>query len=302
MDNTLTSDTLVSIIIPAYNAERYIEETIKSALAQTHRNYEIIVVDDGSIDSTVKIVESFGNVIRLYKRENSGVSNARNFAVSVAKGQWIAFLDADDLWEPDKLDTQVRCIDDARWSHTNSLYIGEGQNGCTSRSDLTRQYGGSIYEKLLTSNFITTSTVIMEKALFVEIGGFDESLVALEDWMVWIEASKISRVSYQSEILTKYRVYSGSTSRKAKYMLPLHINVVNRIFSDIPKNSSLYIYKREALLNSYSICSYIAEGSGEYLYSLRYALYSILYAPFSLARWKRLVRSFLNILLKVGNK
>lgn len=137
------------------------------------------MVDDGSTDNTVNLIEEYGDIVRFYKRDHAGVSKARNFAVSVAKGNWIAFLDADDLWESEKISTQFQCINNARWSHTNSLYIGEGQDGNTSRSDLTVQYDGNVFEKLLTNNFITTSTVLMEKTLFIELGGFDESLVAL---------------------------------------------------------------------------------------------------------------------------
>ena len=297
MNRNLIKEPLISVIMPAYNAGRYIVDSINSVLAQTYGAYEIIVVDDGSTDNTVKLVETFGSKVSLFRQENSGVSKSRNFAVSKAKGFWIAFLDSDDLWAPDKLDVQMRGLKNgARWSHTNSLYFGENQDGCTSRSDLSKQYGGLVHTKLIEGNFITTSTVLMEKEFFIELGGFDESLPALEDWLLWVEASKLSELSYQPELLCKYRVYSGSTSRKARFVLPLHLRVIDLIYNDlqqVPNFSRLYKVTRA---NSYGVCSYIAEDASDNLFSFKCALGALINDPLNFSRLKRVIRTILNII------
>jgi glycosyltransferase involved in cell wall biosynthesis len=289
--------TLVSVIIPAYNAEGYIKQTIDSALAQTYKNIEVIVIDDGSSDNTISVIEKFGDKVNLFKQPNAGVSKARNHAISLAKGYWVAFIDADDIWEPKKLETQIKSLNNARWSHTNSLYIGANQDGKTSRSELTKQYGGDIFSKLIVNNFITTSTVLIERVLINEFNGFDESLEALEDWKLWIEISKTTEIAYNPELLAKYRVYDGSTSRKARKVLPLHLKVITSVFGELPRSHRNQSLEKEALSQSFAICSYIAEDSTNYSFSLYCAYKAILNKPISVRLYKRVARTLINCIL-----
>lgn len=283
------NNPLVSIVIPVYNAENYIQQTLDSVLGQTYLNFEIIVVDDGSTDSSKEILETYQEKITLYPIENSGVSYARNFAVERAKGEWIAFIDADDVWFPDKLWTQLMGIGENKWSHTDSFYIGENQSGKTKRGDLSKQIGGKVFDSLIVENFITTSTVLMKKMLFNEHGGFDESMEALEDWKLWLKIAKNHPLAYEPKPLAQYRVYDGSTSRKARKMLPIHEALIHDLFQDIPESPKMKAIKKEALGKSHTICSYIAEDSSDYSFSLVTAIKAWRLQPLNLQRFKRVL-------------
>lgn len=289
------NNPLISVIIPAYNAEKFITETINSVLAQTYNNIEIIVVDDGSTDSTIEKVKLFGDKVNIFSQPNSGVSKARNFAVEKSKGELLAFVDADDLWLPTKIEKQFSSISKQRWSHCDSFYIGFNQDGKTRRSDLTKQYGGQVFDKLLINNFITTSTILIQKDLFLTHGGFDESLPVLEDWKLWMDIAQKEDIHYLEEPLTQYRVYPGSTSRKAREVLPAHINIINHAFKSSSSNKKM---KKQALSASYEICSYIAEDADDHSYALLCALKSYMYQPVSLKNLKRIARTIINQLTK----
>lgn len=286
----------VSVIIPAYNAEKYIAETIKSAIKQTYQPVEIIVVDDGSNDQTTDIAEQFGGIVKVIKQKNSGVSAARNHAAKIAKGNWLAFLDSDDIWLSNKLETQLKNINGNLWSHTNSLYIGENQDGKTSRSDLSSQFGGEIFRYLLVDNFITTSTVVMEKSLFFRFGGFDEKMSAMEDWKLWLVIAQHEPIAYCSDILAKYRVYSGSTSRKARVVLPIHIDLINSIFSEDYTKKHFGNLRYRALSQSYSICSYIAEDSDDQFFAFKCAIKAFFYQPYKYNRLRRVLSTIAKLL------
>jgi len=294
---TNTTLPLVSVIIPAYNAGKYISETIKSVLKQTYSNIEIIIVDDGSTDDTVEKVNKFNDKVTLLTQKNKGVSCARNNAVSIAKGCWLAFIDADDLWLENKLELQINKLNKLnklKWSHTNSFYFGENQSGFVTRSDLTKQYSGQVFSKLIINNFITTSTIIIKKELFLIHGGFDETLPALEDWQLWMNIAKSEPIHYIKEPLAHYRVYTGSTSRKVRTILPMHIRVINDIFKHMSISAENTQLKNLALSSSYEICSYIAEDACDWSFSFKCAINSCIKDPFNPRCWKRIIRASLN--------
>lgn len=294
----LEDSPLVSVVIPAYNAEEYIEETLQSVLTQTYKNIEVIVVDDGSTDRTLQIINKYKSDLMLITQKNKGVSVARNTAVDKAMGEWIAFIDADDIWFPKKIAEQVSQMGSENWSHTNSLYFGYNQDGNTKRSDLTPQFGGHVFEKLLTDNFITTSTVLIKKKTFLQYGKFDVSLKALEDWKLWLEISLEENLNYQQLVLCKYRITPGSASRNARDVLPLHIQLINQVFD---KNKNIIQHqnqlKSKALQNSYKICSYIAEDSKDYVFSFTCALNALRGNKYRAASIRRLIRTLLNLVL-----
>lgn len=276
----------ISVVIPAFNAQSTIRETLESVFSQTYPSsaLEVIVIDDGSTDDTNKILEQYGDKVIHIKQSNQGVAAARNNAAKLASGCWLAFIDADDLWHPEKLTTQMRQIGEHLWSHTDSYYFGFNQSGNTKRSDYTAQYDGNVFERLVLDNFITTSTVVVDKTLFLDLGGFDESLPALEDWKLWLDISVKSPLHYCSEPMTRYRVTPGSTSRKARYVLPLHLTLINRVFTENKLTNSL---KKKAKSQSYTICSYIAEDSGDYIYAIYCSALATL-EDFNLKKLRRL--------------
>lgn len=286
----------VTVIIPAYNAESTICETIQSVLTQDYpaEQVEIIVIDDGSTDGTNSVVEKFGDKVIHIKQKNAGVSAARNNAATLARGKWLAFIDSDDIWTNNKLSLQISSIGDCLWSHTDSYYFGYKQTGETKRSDYTKQYDGNVFDKLILDNFITTSTVIVDREIFLKVGGFDENMKALEDWKLWLELSLLTPLHYCASSLAHYRVTPGSASRNAKAILPLHIYLIEHVFQKYQLNEKL---KSKALSQSYSICSYIAEDGRDIAYSV-YCAAKAFALHTTIAKLKRLVRCILNLFVK----
>jgi glycosyltransferase involved in cell wall biosynthesis len=285
----------VSVVVPAYNAGSFIAETLDSVLAQTYRDFEIIVVNDGSTDDTEQVLAGYGNSIRVIDQENGGSPRARNFGIEQADGDWIAFVDADDLWTPDKLQVQLAGLEGQRWSHTNSFYVGSNQGGSVSRSDLTPQYGGQVFDKLIVNNFITTSTVIIEKRLLSTLGGFDESLLLLQDWALWIEIAKTEALHYEPRCLAHYRIHPKARSRNAQRLLPYHLRLIDSVFDGIPSADPRARLKAKALAESYAVCSYIAEDANEFSFSAYCALKAAQNEVTRISRWKRVLRTASNL-------
>lgn len=283
----------VSVIVPAYNAENTIKETIDSILNQSNinkYNIEVIVVDDGSTDHTLHICETFGDKLILIRQDNKGVSFARNKAASIAKYEWLAFLDSDDIWLPNKLDLQFTEMAGYDWSITDSFYFGYKQDGTVKRSDLTKVMPEPSFNSLLSENFITTSTVIIKKEIFMKNGGFDVNLPALEDWDLWLKVLHETAIKYIPYPLAKYRITPGSTSRKSRTILPLHFMLIKKFKKTY--NIDLLVFLK-CLSNSALICSYIAEDACDRTHTLHCSILSFFCYPFSLNKLKRLISSII---------
>ena len=261
---------LVSVIMPAYNSDVFIEESINSVLNQSYSNIELIVLNDGSSDHTQQIMDSFGDRIKAVHTSNHGVAAARNKEIKLAKGEWIAFCDSDDVWFPDKLEKQLTSINNFIWSYTDSFYIGGEYAGTDKRSDLSEMVEGSIFESLLVENILTTSSLLIKKQVLLDNGLFDESLQALEDWKLWLAIAKNHPIQYINTPLLNYRVHSGSTSRRAREMLPLHISFITSFLEDIDQNKRSLI-RSLAIERSCISCSYIAEQDRDMTYSFKCA-------------------------------
>lgn len=181
---------LISVIIPTYNRAWAIKEAIDSILAQEYSRFEIIVVDDGSTDETQQILEAYTADISIIHQRNKGVSAARNRGVDSASGQWVAFLDSDDLWLPKKLAAQVeffRDHPDALICQTEEIWI---RNGIRVNPGKRHQKpSGMIFEPSLELCLVSPSAVMIRRELFDEVGLFDESLPACEDYDLWLRIS-----------------------------------------------------------------------------------------------------------------
>ena len=182
---------LVSVIIPTYNRAAWVQEAAASVLAQTFRDYELLVVDDGSTDATLEALVSLGGRLKVLRQEQRlGVSAARNLGAAAAWGDWLAFLDSDDLWLPDKLARQV----DYLRSHphlvicqTEEIWI---RNGVRVNPPQThRKAGGDIFLQSLQRCSVSPSAVMLHRRLFTALGGFDETLPAAEDYDLWLRTA-----------------------------------------------------------------------------------------------------------------
>ena len=218
----------VSVIIPAYNAEPFIAETVKSALAQTFTDLEVIVVDDGSSDRTAARLENFGEQIRVLRQANAGVARARNAGAEIATGSWLAFLDADDLWLPHKLERQM-AAPDAPMLYADRFNIGARKELPLVQSEVTPMHDGDVFlPLLLEGNFITNSSVVVRREVFEELGGFASGVSPAEDWDLWLRLAERHRVSLCTEPLVRYRFHPDGASRNHEKMARVRTKVIAR--------------------------------------------------------------------------
>lgn len=224
---------LVSVIIPAYNAATWIPATLRSVLAQTYHNIEVLVVDDGSQDATPEIVQAFAaqdSRVTLLQQNNSGVAAARNLAIAQATGEYIAPIDADDIWYPQNLEKQVRCILQANSSvglvYAWSLYIDEQDQIIWSYVNHEFLYTvvGNAYPALLYRNFIdNASAPLIRRSCFAAVGGYDASLRAqnaqgCEDWDLYLRIAERYDFAVVPEFLIGYRQITHSMSMNTAAM------------------------------------------------------------------------------------
>jgi glycosyltransferase involved in cell wall biosynthesis len=177
---------LVSVIIPTYNRACLLKEAIGSVQEQVFSDFELIVVDDGSTDNTAQLLQSYAN-IQVVKQDHRGVSAARNAGIAQAFGQFLAFLDSDDLWLPEKLSAQVAFFEshpDALICHTEEIWIRNGVRVNPRRRH--RKHSGMIFERAVQLCLVSPSAVMIHRSLFDQVGWFDETLPACEDYDLWL--------------------------------------------------------------------------------------------------------------------
>jgi glycosyltransferase involved in cell wall biosynthesis len=180
----------VSVIIPTYNRVWVIKEAIDSVLAQDYTEFELIVVDDGSTDHTSDVLDAYGNVIKVLSQKNKGVSAARNRGIAEATGKFIAFLDSDDLWHPQKLSAQINFFNqtpDALICQTEEVWIRNGLR--VNPKERHKKPSGMIFKPSLKLCLVSPSAVMIQRNLFDRVGAFDETLPACEDYDLWLRIS-----------------------------------------------------------------------------------------------------------------
>jgi glycosyltransferase involved in cell wall biosynthesis len=220
----------VSVVIPAYNAAAFIADTVRSVLDQTYQDLEVIVVDDGSTDRTVECLQAFGNRIRVHQQANGGVARARHAGVQLASGAWIAFLDADDLWLPRKIERQLADAPGAM-SYTDRYNFGARGDVPETQGELIRMRGGDLFVPLMREgNFITLTSVLLRRELFETMGGFYTGLNGTEDWDLWIRIAERHSISYVDEPLVRYRYHAAGISRNYLRMSRERQQVIARAF------------------------------------------------------------------------
>lgn len=179
---------LVSVIIPTFNRSVWVTEAVASVLAQTFRDFELLVVDDGSTDGTLDALAPFFKQIKVLRRpERRGVSAARNLGITAARGEWLAFLDSDDLWLPDKLARQVafaKAHPGLLICQTAEIWLRNGKR--VNPPATHRKVGGDIFLPSLERCLVSPSAVMLHRRLLDEVGTFDEALPAAEDYDLWL--------------------------------------------------------------------------------------------------------------------
>ena len=195
---------VVSVIIPTYNREKYIRKSLYSVLAQTYQRFEIVVVDDGSTDSTHTIISAYKDNVHYLYQENQGISKARNTGIRNSHGDYIAFLDSDDFWLPEKTELQIALLQ----KHPE---YGMAASRCASvrldgsfREKNRPGTSGWVLENLFQANFIRTSAAIIRKECFHEVGLFDEELKECEEYDLWLRMASQYPIGFINKSLAVY--------------------------------------------------------------------------------------------------
>jgi glycosyltransferase involved in cell wall biosynthesis len=223
----------VSIVIPAYNHAKFLKGTIESALAQTWRDYEIVVVDDGSKDDTPAVAAQFGEAIHYVRQANQGMAATRNTALRHATGAIISFLDDDDLWLPNYLATVVPYFQaDASLAAVHTGYqltsdeAGRDYPGHSSRTVPADQ----LYDTLIEGGFYPPSSVSVRRRILDQVGFFDEGLQGYADWELWLRICRAHKFIGIPKELIKYRIHAGGLSSNVQHMTDDRLKAVRKHF------------------------------------------------------------------------
>jgi len=222
---------LISVIIPTYNRKHCLGRALDSVLAQCYPCLEIIVVDDGSSDGSAAFVELHYPQVKLIQQAQAGVSAARNCGIAVAQGEWLAFLDSDDAWQPNKISTQMAALiqaGDYKICHTDEIWIRNGRR--VNPMNKHQKQGGWVFIANLKLCLISPSSVVLHSSLMLQLGNFDESLPACEDYDLWLRVTAHYPVLYLDEALTlKYGGHADQLSKRYWGMDRFRIRAIEKV-------------------------------------------------------------------------
>jgi glycosyltransferase involved in cell wall biosynthesis len=247
---------LISVIVPVYNGEKTIRETLNSLFKQTFTDFEVLVINDGSQDATLEIVSSIKDPrLKVFSYLNAGPSASRNRGVALASGEYISFLDADDLWTPDKLEAQLKALQahpEAALAYSWTDFINESNQFLRRGSYIN--VTGDVYKQLLLTNFLENgSNALIRQHALAEVGEFDESMTHGEDWDMWLRlAAHYPFVAVPSPQIL-YRVYATSSSANVSKLEAGSLSVMERVFSQFP---TLEYLKPICLANLYTYLTF----------------------------------------------
>ncbi len=236
---------LCSVIIPAYNAMKYLPETLESVLQQTFTDFEVLIINDGSSDNIVQWADGLLDPrVKLISQENQGLSGARNTGIAHAIADYIAFVDADDLWEPTKLEKQVRCLDDhpeVGLVHAWMALVDE--RGKSTGRVIKSSVEGYVWEQIVQWNKIACPSVMVRRCCFDTMGVFDRNLRSVEDWDMWIRIATRYPFAAIKEPLAYYRQLPNSMSKNCQVMEQAFHQVIEKTFQSAP-TEQLYLKNR----------------------------------------------------------
>ena len=251
----------ISIIIPTYNYAQYICEAIESVLNQTYKDFKIIVIDDGSTDNTKEVIKPYLNKMKYIYQQNSGPSAARNRGIQEAKGEYIAFLDADDIWLPQKLELQIKFMEkEKEVGLIFSDMILFNEKGIIKNSFLKEKLFfnklsikplsstekviyDNVFNALLQENFIPTNTVIVKKECFNKVGFFDKTLFSVEDRDMWLRIGLFYDIGFINFPLVLTRFHETNISANQELALKSRLKVMKKFlnYSNLPIKSKKII-------------------------------------------------------------
>jgi glycosyltransferase involved in cell wall biosynthesis len=231
------SNPKVSVVIPVYNGDRFVAGAIESGLAQTYRNFELVIVNDGSTDeSREKILPYFDLPnVRYIEQQNKGVAAARNAAIRNATGELIAFLDQDDLWLPDKLELQVSYLQyhpNVPLVHANVACIDDAGQEVDFHWDT--QVEGMCFRELFARNRIAVLTVLVRKDCLQEVGPLNEKLSGVDDYELWLRIARRFPIGHMDDVVAHYRFHDRNVSRDSFDMTFRDLGAIQSIVDNFP--------------------------------------------------------------------
>jgi glycosyltransferase involved in cell wall biosynthesis len=272
---------LVSAIIPNYNYARFVGEAVESALGQTYPNIEVIVVDDGSTDNSLEVLEQYRDRIKIVEQENSGVCVARNRGVAESKGEYIAFLDADDVWLPEKIEKQVKKFEseiDMGLVHVGVIDINaSGEKLATHLNGMEGDVAGELimFERAVILG--GGSGVMIPRRVFDDVGGFDESLSTSADWDLYFRIGFAFSVGFIRQPLLKYRLHSSNMHSNIPRMESEMLSAYQKVFTENGPDGRFD--KGKAYGNLFRVLAGSYFQAGQYGDFLRTAAKSVWYRP-----------------------
>lgn len=270
----------VTVIIATYNAITYLPITVDSVIQQTFTDFEVLIVDDGSTDETVEWVSKLVDPrVRLISQANQGVAVARNQGIANAQGEYVAFLDADDLWEPTKLEKQVKCLEEnpqVGLVNTSIVNIDEQGKplGAVNASDVE----GNVLKYIVEENLILCGSAPMVRRSCLEaVQGFDQKLMSAEDWDLWIRLAARYDFAVVREPLVLYRQHLNSKSNNIERHLKHRLKVIDKTFETVARN--LQPLKQRSLGRAYLSVAWKLLVQKDYKTSTMYRQKALSYYP-----------------------
>ncbi|NES22061.1 MAG: glycosyltransferase [Symploca sp. SIO3E6] len=271
----------VSVVIPAYNSMAYLPETVDSVFQQTFTDFEVLIVDDGSSDGVQQWATGLVDPrVKFISQANQGVSVARNTGIAQAQGEYIALLDSDDLWEPTKLDKQVRCLDDnpqVGLVHSWIAFIDEHSQP-TGRL-LISSAEGDVWQQLVERNLIPCCSVMARRCCFETTRGFDPNLRSAEDWDLWIRIAAHYPFALIKQPLAYYRLLPTSKSKNCQLVEKSLTQIIEKTFQSAP-SELLYLKNRSyGYANLNLAWKSLQTVDSDYRQSNRYRQQALVYYP-----------------------
>ena len=222
----------VNVIIHTYNNERFIAETVESVLNQTYKEYEIVVVDDGSVDGTRDALIPYMQKIRYHYKENGGIASAKNAGIGLSQAEFVAFLDHDDLWVPDKLQLQMEHFNENPQIGLVYAKYTSFRDGKELRTKPEKGYSGWIFKELLSKSFIQTSTVVVKRECLDAVGPYDETFSLGDEYDMFLRIARKFQCGFVDKGLTRYRVHDTNASNNDFLFDNENLGVYKKIYNN----------------------------------------------------------------------
>jgi glycosyltransferase involved in cell wall biosynthesis len=292
MNTTNPTGPLVSVVMATYNRERYLGLAVRSVIAQTFTDWELIVIDDGSVDGTPALMEPLlaDPRIRYERQENKGQASARNRGLKAARGEFVCFMDSDNLWLADKLRRQVELMK----SHPDvDVLYGENdiidEEGRVQPSTPMRRYSGHITEQLLIDNFVTFNTAMVRRHRLLECGGLDERIRRADDYDLWLRLSVRCKFLHVPEVWAQYRVMADQISSNKEGRFASNAAIIEQFMAANPQLVSPAMV-RGTWCRFYTRRGRWRASVGRRREALQDYLQALRFGPFSRHPWRALAR------------